>query len=134
MNDLIAAIGEVIDLLETCEPVPKYLAAFRACKEKLTKNPSDQESLEELRILSAPRGFLGDGPLYPLKNTGMTQRQINSKRQRGTFTSTTAGADEQDEEETDYLYACSGKSRGYNPQHSDSKATRQMVAFLFYGT
>ncbi len=80
MNDLIPAIDDVIDLLKNCKPVPRYLTAFKSCREKLAKNPLDQETLEDLRVLSGPRGFLGDGPIYARKNTGMTQDRINNIR------------------------------------------------------
>ena len=80
LNDLLTAIDEVLALLGSCIPRPEYIARFESCKERIIENSADRETLQELYVLSAPRGFLGDGPLYPRPESGITQNEINKIR------------------------------------------------------
>lgn len=76
---LVRAVEDVLDILAECEPQPAFIARFQSCRDRLAADPNDAEALQELYILSAPKGFLGDGPLYARPAGTMTQGEINRR-------------------------------------------------------
>lgn len=80
MNDLLTIIDEILILLDNCIPQAEYIRKFQTCRQKLQQNPADESVLQELYILSAPKGFLGDGPLYSYAGSQWSQKKIEKRR------------------------------------------------------
>jgi hypothetical protein len=79
LKSLLPAIGEILDLLAACEPRPEFAAQFQSCRDRLAADPADAEALMELYVLTAPKGFLGDGPLYARPGGPLSQAEIDRR-------------------------------------------------------
>jgi hypothetical protein len=79
-NILISAIDKVLELLTNCETQDEYIAKFQSCKERLLINSNDEDALNELFILSGPRGYLGDSPLHAKQGGVLSREDIANAR------------------------------------------------------
>ena len=78
-KQLIGTLDEILMLLRGCVGNEDKIEEFHTCRQRLRRNLHDREALESLRILCAPRGFLGDSPHYPKPDTGMTLRKVSQR-------------------------------------------------------
>ncbi len=80
MNDLVRAVNEVLSLLKKCKADPEYVTRYRKIKKFLQSHPRDRAALFELHMISHPKGFLGDFPIYAKRGSGITQREVDDTR------------------------------------------------------
>jgi len=81
-KEILRAIDRIVRLLRRCEKSEDWIGRFVTVRQRLKDNPRDAEAIEELRVLSAPRGFLGDCPHYPKPDFGLTRRQVEEESDR----------------------------------------------------
>ena len=80
MDALLLAIDDVLELLDNCIQRTEFINKFQCCKQQLLKNPKNEKALHNLYILSAPKGFLGDAPLYPKQDSSISEETIERLR------------------------------------------------------
>lgn len=82
---LLAVIGEIIELLRACN-WPDKAAWFSQKKDLLSKiNPSDEafsRELLEIEKIMTGMGSFSDLPLYPSKESGLSEKQTAEKQWR----------------------------------------------------
>lgn len=75
-NEIINAIDETIALLRQCEGSEQWIDRYTGIRRRLQDGSSDAVATQELYVLSAPRGFLGDYALVPKTNSGLSNAQV----------------------------------------------------------
>jgi len=78
-EQITSAIDEIVRLLRQCENSDDRVDQFLALRDRFVRDARNTAALDELRILSAPKGFLGNFPHTPKLDSGLTRIEVRQE-------------------------------------------------------
>jgi hypothetical protein len=77
-EQILALIDETVTLLRRCERPQEWVDRYIDVRRRFQADPTDARAIEDLYVLSAPRGFLGDCPHTPKTDSGLSNTEIEA--------------------------------------------------------